>query len=147
MRDHPPFFVPQKYGFSQFKDFVVQLERQGLVKMQTVDLTNRVWLAEDVAEMERECRPCPPGRLLEADDLLAQQRAEFADIVLTADDIENSHREYMGRSLLARFLYNKGHWDPANLPARAAPIQSPLLGELEMPEIYRLLDAAVDRGI
>ena len=62
------------------------------------------------------------------DGLLVQQHDQFADVVLTADDIENSHREYMGRSLLARFLYNKGHWDPADLPARAAPIQSPAWG-------------------
>ncbi len=82
-----------------------------------------------------------------ADGEVMQMRGEFADIVLTADDIENSHREYMGRSLLARFLYNKGHWDPANLPARAAPLQSPSWRAWEMPEVYRMLDIAVEKGI
>jgi uncharacterized LabA/DUF88 family protein len=81
------------------------------------------------------------------DEQLAAQQPEFADIVLTADDIENSHREYMGRSLLARFLYNKGHWDPANLPARAAPLQSHSWQAMEMPDIYRLLDVAVEKDL
>ena len=143
----PPVFRASEVRFPQFKDFVLHLERQGLVKVQTVDLTNRVWLAEDVAEMERESPPVPaPDDSWTEDGHLVQQRDQFADIVLTADDIENSHREYMGRGLLARFLYNKGHWDPADLPARAAPIQSPAWGDMEMPEIHRLLDAAVDEG-
>ena len=71
----------------------------------------------------------------------------FIDIVTTADDIERSHRDYMARSLLARFLFNKGHWSPADLPARAAPALSDAWRDMELPDILPLLDQAIDQGI
>ncbi|MPZ13714.1 MAG: NYN domain-containing protein [Chloroflexi bacterium] len=57
-------FDEQAYGFSKFKDFMREAERRGLVKMQTVGLTDRVYLpdeeidtglpAETPQEVERE---------------------------------------------------------------------------------------------
>ena len=43
-------FDEQNYGFSKFKDFMREAERRGLVKTETVGLTDRVYLPEEVVE-------------------------------------------------------------------------------------------------
>jgi hypothetical protein len=43
-------FDEQTYGFSKFKDFMKEAERRGLVKTQTVGLTDRVYLPDEVVE-------------------------------------------------------------------------------------------------
>jgi uncharacterized LabA/DUF88 family protein len=43
-------FDEQKYGFSKFKDFMREAERRGLVKTQTVGLTDRVYLPDEDIE-------------------------------------------------------------------------------------------------
>ena len=40
-------FDEQSYGFSKFKDFMKEAERRGIVKTQTVGLTDRVYLPEE----------------------------------------------------------------------------------------------------
>lgn len=44
-------FDEQQYGFSKFKDFMKEAERRGLVKIQTVGLTDRVYLPDEEVEM------------------------------------------------------------------------------------------------
>ena len=48
-------FDEQTYGFSKFKDFMREAERRGLVKTETVGLTDRVYLPEE--EVERGLAP------------------------------------------------------------------------------------------
>lgn len=43
-------FDEQKFGFSKFKDFMREAERRGLVKTQTVGLTDRVYLPDEDIE-------------------------------------------------------------------------------------------------
>jgi uncharacterized LabA/DUF88 family protein len=43
-------FDEQTYGFSKFKDFMKEAERRGLVKTQTVGLTDRVYLPDEQVE-------------------------------------------------------------------------------------------------
>jgi uncharacterized LabA/DUF88 family protein len=43
-------FDEQTYGFSKFKDFMKEAERRGLVKTQTVGLTDRVYLPDEEIE-------------------------------------------------------------------------------------------------
>lgn len=43
-------FDEQTYGFSKFKDFMKEAERRGLVKSQTVGLTDRVYLPDEQIE-------------------------------------------------------------------------------------------------
>jgi len=43
-------FDEQAYGFSKFKDFMKEAERRGLVKTQTVGLTDRVYLPDEEIE-------------------------------------------------------------------------------------------------
>jgi hypothetical protein len=43
-------FDEQTYGFSKFKDFMKEAERRGLVKTQTVGLTDRVYLPDEEVE-------------------------------------------------------------------------------------------------
>ena len=43
-------FDEQTYGFSKFKDFMKEAERRGLVKTQTVGLTDRVYLPDEQIE-------------------------------------------------------------------------------------------------
>lgn len=43
-------FDEQKYGYSKFKDFMREAERRGLVKTQTVGLTDRVYLPDEDVE-------------------------------------------------------------------------------------------------
>lgn len=90
-------------------------------------------------------RPAPiePPKPLEE---LTPEEQQFIDIVNTADDIERSHRDYMAKSLLARFLFNKGHWNPADLPARAAPALSESWQTMEMPDILPLIEKCVEKG-
>ena len=53
----------------------------------------------------------------------------------------------MAKGLLARFLYNKGHWDPADLPPQAAPPRSDAWRTREMRDIHKLIEDALDLGI
>ncbi len=151
MRERAPGFSLQQHGLANFKEFVSALERQGRLKIETADLVNRVWLPEDKPDRQeepssvRETALETPPVVLEG--LSPEQTDEMTDIVLTADDIENSHRDYMARNLLVRFLHNKGHWDPSALPSRAAPLVSQSWRTLEMDDIFRRIEIALDRGI
>src|SRR5207302_5577964 len=40
-------FDEQAYGYSKFKDFMKEAERRGIVKTQTVGLTDRVYMPEE----------------------------------------------------------------------------------------------------
>ena len=150
LRSRAPDFNAQKHGFPKFKDFVSDIERQGALSIETQGLTDRVWLPEDRPEPAQR-RPAPAAS--DADlaaligDLAPDEVDQMADVVLTADDIENSHREYMAKSLLVRFLHNKGHWDPAALPARAAPLRSPSWQSMDMDAIVRRIEVALDKGL
>ncbi len=156
MRDRAPRFHPEKHGFDRFKDFVFQMQETGLLLIEPQGLVERVWLPEDEAEMPKPAplaaadaaaQAADAAILAEPDDIPDDYRDDFTDIVLTADDIENSYRDYMAKGLLARFLYNKGHWDPADLPPQAAPPRSDGWRTRELPEIIRLIDIALDKGV
>ena len=43
-------FDEQTYGFSKFKDFMKEAQKRGLVKTQTVGLTDRVYLPDEEIE-------------------------------------------------------------------------------------------------
>lgn len=149
LRDRMPRFSLEKHGFARAKDIVADMETRGLLLIEAQGMVERVWLPEDEAQVVKP-PPLPPAlvaALAEPDDVPEYQRADFADIVLTASDIENSHREYMAKGLLARFLYNKGHWDPADLPPQAAPLRSGEWRYREPPEIHKVIEDALDRGV
>ena len=148
MRDRAPGFKLETHGLNGFKTLIEKMQAEGLLLVEAQGMVNRVWLAEDEAQIAKP--PVPPHiarALAEPDDIPAELRRDFADIVLTADDIENSSRDYMAKGLLARFLYNKGHWDPADLPPQAAPLQSDGWRHRELPEIHKLIEDALDRGV
>ncbi len=149
MRERAPRFLLEKHGFDGFKSLLAEMQTQELLLVEMQGMVNRVWLAEDKAQVVQS-PPLPPHvaqALAEPDNVPAELRRDFADIVLTADDIENSHRDYMAKGLLARFLYNKGHWDPADLPPQAAPPQSEAWRYRELPEIHKLIEDALDMGV
>ncbi len=149
MRDRAPRFSPEKHGLDGIKDLLAEMSAAGLVTIEKQGAVNRVWLAEDDAQVMRP--PPPPAHiaavLAEPDDIPSDLRPDFADIVLTANDIDNSSRDYIARRLLAKFLYNKGHWDPADLPPQAAPPHSDRWRVRELSEIHKLIDEALDRGV
>lgn len=149
MPNRAPRFHPEKHGLDGFKGLIAQMEAQGLLLVEALSMTKRVWLPEDEAQVVK-----PPPLLPEVAAALAAPdnvpdilRRDLADIVLTADDINNSHRDYMAQGLLARFLYNKGHWDPADLPPQAAPPRSDAWRTREMREIHKLVEDALDLGV
>lgn len=149
LRDRAPRFHLEKHGMERFKDLVLDMQTQGLVLVEANGMVDRVWLPEDEAQVAKP-PPLPPEvvtALAEPDNIPDDLRSDFADIVLTADDIENSYRDYMAKGLLARFLYNKGHWDPADLPPQAAPPRSDAWRNRELPEIYKIIDLALDMGV
>ncbi len=135
----PRAFSLEKHGFERFKDFLSQMQESGLLLIESQGMVERVWLPEDEAEIAKPppLLPAVAAILDEPDDIPEEQRDDFTDIVLTADDIQHSYRDYMAKGLLARFLYNKGHWDPADLPPQAAPPRSDAWRYREMPEIYQ----------
>ena len=149
MRDRAPRFHLEKHGLERFKDLVAGMQSQGTLLIEANGLVERVWLPEDEAQVVKP-PPLPPEvvtALAEPDNIPDDLRNDFADIVLTADDIENSYRDYMAKGLLARFLYNKGHWDPADLPPQAAPPRSEAWRYRELPEIYKIIDIALDMAV
>ena len=145
MRDYAPRFSPEKQGPDGVKDLLAELQAQGLICIERQGAVNRVWLAEDEAQIAKP--PPAPAAPAEPDNVPDELRLDFADIVLTANDIENSSRDYIARRLLAKFLYNKGHWDPADLPPQAAPPHSDRWRQRELSEIHKLIEEALDRGI
>lgn len=148
MRDRAPGFSPEKHGLDAVKDLLAEMQTQGLVYIERQGAVNRVWLAEDEAQAATPPIPAHIAVVLaEPDTIPADLRPDFADIVLTASDIENSSRDYIARRLLAKFLYNKGHWDPADLPPQAAPPHSDRWRQRELSEIHKLIDEALDRGV
>ncbi len=146
MRERAPHFGLQKHGLVQFKDLVLRMQEQGQVVVETQGLVDRVWLPEDIGQVS-QIHPTPDPVLSEPDNVPDDLRDDFADIVLTADDIQNSYREYMAKGLLGRFLYNKGHWDPADLPPQAAQPCSDAWKYRDLPDILRLIDIALDKGV
>lgn len=146
MRERAPHFSLQKHGMVQFKDLVLRMQEQGQVLVETQGLVDRVWLPEDAGQVS-QVHPTPDPVLSEPDNVPDDLRDDFADIVLTADDIQNSYREYMAKGLLGRFLYNKGHWDPADLPPQAAQPCSDAWKYRDLPDILRLIDIALDKGV
>ena len=148
MRDRAPRFSAEKHGLDGVKDLLAEMQTQGLIFIEKQGAVNRVWLAEDEAQAAPPPLPAPVAAVLaEPDNIPDDLRLDFADIVLTASDIENSSRDYIARRLLAKFLYNKGHWDPADLPPQAAPPHSDLWRQRELSEIHKLIDEALDRGV
>ena len=149
MRDRLPRFTLEKHGFTRLKELTLSMQSQGLLLVEAQGMVDRVWLPEDEAQVAKP-PPIPPAlaaALAEPDDIPDYQRNDFADIVLTASDIQNSHREYMAKGLLARFLYNKGHWDPADLPPQAAPLRSAEWRYREPSEIHKVIEDTLDRGV
>lgn len=149
MPNRAPRFHPEKHGLDGFKGLIAQMEAQGLLLVEALSMTKRVWLPEDEAQVVKP-PPLPPevaAALAAPDNVPEMLRRDLADIVLTADDINNSHRDYMAQGLLARFLYNKGHWDPADLPPQAAPPRSDAWRTREMREIHKLVEDALDLGV
>ncbi len=149
MPNRAPRFHPEKHGLDGFKGLIAQMEAQGALLVEALGMTKRVWLPEDEAQVSKP-PPLPPevaAALAAPDNVPEMLRRDLADIVLTADDINNSHREYMAQGLLARFLYNKGHWDPADLPPQAAPPRSDAWRTREMREIHKLVEDALDLGV
>ena len=145
----PPDSIWKNTGLERFKDLVAGMQSQGTLLIEANGLVERVWLPEDEAQVVKP-PPLPPEvvtALAEPDNIPDDLRNDFADIVLTADDIENSYRDYMAKGLLARFLYNKGHWDPADLPPQAAPPRSEAWRYRELPEIYKIIDIALDMAV
>lgn len=61
-------FDEQKYGFSKFKDFMREAESRGLVKTQTVGLTDRVFLPNEDIE---------PGLTSETPQVAEEEEAEL----------------------------------------------------------------------
>ncbi len=149
MRSRAPRFSPEKQGLDSLKDLLAEMQTQGLIFIEKQGAVNRVWLAEDEAQVVKPPPvPAPVAAVLaEPDNIPAELRLDFADIVLTANDIDNSSRDYIARRLLAKFLYNKGHWDPADLPPQAAPPHSDRWCQRELSEIHKLIDEALDRGV
>ncbi len=149
MPNRAPRFHPEKHGLDGFKGLIAQMEAQGLLLVEALGMTKRIWLPEDEAQVVKP-PPLPPevaAALAAPDNVPDILRRDLADIVLTADDINNSHRDYMAQGLLARFLYNKGHWDPADLPPQAAPPRSDAWRTREMREIHKLVEDALDLGV
>ncbi len=149
MPNRAPRFHPEKHGLDGFKGLIAQMEAQGLLLVEALSMTKRIWLPEDEAQVVKP-PPLPPevaAALAAPDNVPDILRRDLADIVLTADDINNSHRDYMAQGLLARFLYNKGHWDPADLPPQAAPPRSDAWRTREMREIHKLVEDALDLGV
>lgn len=149
MPDRAPRFHPEKHGLAGFTGLISQMETQGLLLVEALGMTKRLWLPEDEAQVSKP-PPLPPevaAALAAPDNVPEVLRRDLADIVLTADDINNSHRDYMAQGLLARFLYNKGHWDPADLPPQAAPPRSDAWRTREMREIHKLVEDALDLGV
>ncbi len=149
MPDRAPRFRPEKHGLDGFKGLIAQMEADGLLLVEALGMTKRVWLPEDESQVVKP-PPLPPevaAALAAPDNIPDVLRRDFADIVLTSDDINNSHRDYMAQGLLARFLYNKGHWDPADLPAQAAPPRSDAWRTREMRDIHKLVEDALDAGV
>jgi len=155
VRERLPSFAHQGYGFDRFKDFVAHAETQGLLRIETRNLVDAVWLPED-GPIAPEPAPETPKEAADTAvleetlaglDIPAERRDEYIDIVRTADEIENSHREYMAKGLLARFLFNKGHWESADLPPGATAVRSESFGKLEIPEILWIIESAVQRGL
>ncbi len=149
MRDRLPRFTLEKHGFTRLKELTLSMQSQGLLLVEAQGMVDRVWLPEDESLVAKP-PPVPAAlaaALAEPDDIPDYQRNDFADIVLTASDIQNSHREYMAKGLLARFLYNKGHWDPADLPPQAAPLRSAEWRYREPSEIHKVIEDTLDRGV
>ena len=149
MPNRAPRFHPEKHGLDGFKGLIAQMEAQSLLLVEALGMTKRIWLPEDEAQVVKP-PPLPPevaAALAAPDNVPEMLRRDLADIVLTADDINNSHRDYMAQGLLARFLYNKGHWDPADLPPQAAPPRSDAWRTREMREIHKLVEDALDLGV
>jgi len=149
MKDRLPRFSIEKHGFTRLKELTLSMQALGMLLVEAQGMVDRVWLPEDEALVAKP-PPVPPAlaaALAEPDDIPDYQRNDFADIVLTAIDIQNSHREYMAKGLLARFLYNKGHWDPADLPPQAAPLRSEEWRYREQPEIHKIIEDTLDRGV
>ncbi len=149
MPNRAPRFYPEKHGLDGFKGLIAQTEASGLLLVEALGMTKRVWLPEDESQVTKP-PPLPPevaAALAAPDNVPEMMRRDLADIVLTADDINNSHRDYMAQGLLARFLFNKGHWDPADLPPQAAPPRSDAWRTREMREIHKLVEDALDLGV
>lgn len=149
MKDRLPRFSVEKHGFTRLKELTLAMQSQGMLLVEAQGMVDRVWLPEDESQVAKP-PPVPAAlaaALAEPDDIPDYQRNDFADIVLTASDIQNSHREYMAKGLLARFLYNKGHWDPADLPPQAAPLRSDEWRYREQPEIHKIIEDTLDRGV
>lgn len=149
MKDRLPRFNLEKHGFTRLKELTLAMQSLGMLLVEAQGMVDRVWLPEDESLVAKP-PPVPPAlaaALAEPDDIPDYQRNDFADIVLTAIDIQNSHREYMAKGLLARFLYNKGHWDPADLPPQAAPLRSEEWRYREQPEIHKIIEDTLDRGV
>lgn len=149
IKDRLPRFNFEKHGFTRLKELTLAMQALGMLLVEAQGMVDRVWLPEDEALVAKP-PPVPPAlaaALAAPDDIPDYQRNDFADIVLTAIDIQNSHREYMAKGLLARFLYNKGHWDPADLPPQAAPLRSEEWRYREQPEIHKIIEDTLDRGV
>ncbi len=149
MKDRLPRFSVEKHGFTRLKEMTLAMQSLGMLLVEAQGMVDRVWLPEDESLVAKP-PPVPPAlaaALAAPDDIPDYQRNDFADIVLTASDIQNSHREYMAKGLLARFLYNKGHWDPADLPPQAAPLHSAEWRYREQPEIHKIIEDTLDRGV
>lgn len=155
IRERLPSFQHQSYGLERFKDFVAHAETQGLLRIETRNLVDAVWLPED-GPVAPEPTPESPKEAadtaaltdaLDGLDVPIERHDEYIDIVRTADEIENSHREYMAKGLLARFLFNKGHWESVDLPPGATAVRSDTWGKQEIPEILWIIESAVQRGL
>jgi hypothetical protein len=172
MRRHVPDFSPQAYGFEKFKDLVKYAEQQGAIKIVTQGLVDWAVLPEDdipESALEEAARLAAPGQssglleaggdatpypftvgthpILDSPNPIEDYGEIFADIVKTADEIENDDRyDFMTPGFLGQCLWRKGHWDPATLPPGTVPA-SDLLKELRAGQIRKLVDYAVDEGL
>lgn len=73
-------FDEQKYGFSKFKDFMREAERRGLIKTQTVGLTDRVYLPNEDIE---------PGLSAETPQMAEEDEDDYASGAARSADDEN----------------------------------------------------------
>lgn len=172
MRRHVPDFSPQSYGFEKFKDLVKYAEQKGAIKIVTQGLVDWAVLPEDEipeSALEDAARFAMPGHstglveaggetipypfsvgthpVLDSENPLAEYGEIFADIVKTAEEIENDTRyDFMTPGFLGQCLWRKGHWDPATLPPGTVPACD-ALKELRAGQIRKLVDFAIDEGL
>jgi len=77
-------FDEQTYGFSKFKDFMKEAENRGLVKTQTVGLTDRVYLPDEDIDFTPSAVETPEE--VEAEAQEAAQVVAAAQVVSSPDD-------------------------------------------------------------